>query len=268
MHPVVAARTASLLGTLDEELPGRVEALYLIGSVAYGDFREHTSDIDFVAVAADDEPLGETDLDALARVHARVAATQKRPHVDGWYTTWAGLRTAPDELAAMPNAHEGKVSLARPTVIEWSSFAGDDPGNQAVCARGPSSVPDAWSDPSAARSYSVRNLEEYWSRRWLAAQRSIHPVAALSLRDWGVEWGVLGVARLDHTISTGRVTSKSGGGEHALVAFPDDRWTRIVQEALRIRRAEGGRSLYRSRWRRRSDALAFEAMVIERHRSS
>jgi hypothetical protein len=116
--------------------------------------------------------------------------------------------------------------------------------------------------------YSLRNLDEYWFRQWLARQRSLHPAAALSFRDWGIEWGVLGVARLDHTIATGRVTSKSGGGEHALTTLVtgDQRWDRIVREALRIRRAEGGRSLYGANVvRRRSDALAFESMVIGRH---
>jgi hypothetical protein len=266
VHPTVDERITTLLRALDAAMPGRVEGLYLVGSVAYGDFQEHTSDIDFVAVAADDRPFVDADLDALGEVHAEVAASQRRPHVDGWYTTWSGLRAHPESLAPMPSSHEAKVSLQRPTVIEWSSFAGDDPGNRAVAMRGPAAVPDAWSDPEAARDYSRRNLEEYWSRRWLAQQRAWHPVAALSFRDWGVEWGVLGVARLDHTIATGRVTSKSGGGEHALAAFSDERWQRIVREALRIRRAEAGPPLYRNPWRRRRDALAFEEMIIERAR--
>jgi hypothetical protein len=263
LPPVVEERTTTLLRQLDAVLPGRTEGLYLIGSVAYGDFHEHTSDIDFVVLAADDRPFGADDVPALGAVHAEVAASRKRPHVDGFYTTWSALRTHPDELGPMPMAREGKVSLGRPSVIEWSSFAGGDPGNRAHAVRGPAVVDGAWADPEAARTYSRRNLDEYWSRRWLAQQRSLHPWAALSFRDWGIEWGVLGVARLDHTIATGRVTSKSGGGEHALATF-DERWHRIVREALRIRRAEGERSHYGVNVvRRRAEALAFEAMVIE-----
>jgi hypothetical protein len=268
MHPIVEERVGALLQELDVAMPGRIEGLYVVGSVAYGDFHEHTSDIDVVVVAADDRPPGEADLPALAQVHQRMMASRKRPHVDGWCTTWSGLRTNPDGLPPMPAALAGKVEMKRPTVIEWSSFAGTDEGNRAVAVRGPDKAPDAWSDPDAARDYSRRNLDEYWTQRWLARQRALHPQAVLSLRDWGVAWGVLGVARLDHTIATGRVTSKSGGGEHALATFAagDERWERIVREALRIRRAEGGRSRYGANvLRRRTDALAFEAMVIGRH---
>ena len=264
LPPIVAERSSALLRILDELAPACVEALYLIGSVAYGDFHEHTSDIDFVAVCAD-----VPELDVLAEVHRRLRDERRRPHVDGVYTTWSALRTSPDELEPMPTGHGGKVALERPSVIEWSAFAGDDPGNRAVAVRGPD-APPAWSDPEAARAYSRRNLDEYWQRRWLHRQRSLDPGAVLSFRDWGVEWGVLGVARLDFTIETGRVTSKAGGGEHALERFgsDDERWRRIVTEALRIRRAEPGPSLYRfGRLRRRADALAFEQMVIDRHRT-
>jgi predicted nucleotidyltransferase len=263
LPPIVEERTAALLRHVDDVAPGQVEALYLIGSVAYGDFHEHTSDIDFVAVSADGAVPG---IDALTEVHRRLRTERKRPHVDGVYTTWSALRTHPDDLEPMPKSQEGKVSLERPSVIEWSTFGGDDPGNRAVAVRGPAAPPEAWSDPDAARQYSLRNLDEYWNRRWLAGQRARHPVAVLSFRDWGIEWGVLGVARLDFTIATGRVTSKAGGGEHALATF-DEHWHPIVHEALRIRRAAPGPSGYRSRRRRRADALSFEQMVIERHRA-
>lgn len=41
------------LRVVDEEAPGLVEGLYLVGSVALGEFRPHTSDVDFVAVTAE-----------------------------------------------------------------------------------------------------------------------------------------------------------------------------------------------------------------------
>lgn len=82
-----------------------------------------------------------------------------------------------------------------------------------------------------------------------------------SLSDWGVHWGVLGPPRLHHSIATGRVASKSEGGEYALQTF-DARWHRIVREALRIRRSEGTRSLYRTPLSRRRDALALQEHVI------
>ena len=40
------------LEAVDDEAPGLVEGLYLTGSIALGEFRPHTSDIDFLAVTA------------------------------------------------------------------------------------------------------------------------------------------------------------------------------------------------------------------------
>ena len=77
--------------------------------------------------------------------------------------------------------------------------------------------------------------------------------------------GVLGISRIHHTLSTGRIASKTAAGEHALMAF-DSRWHRIVKECLRIRR--GGRgSLYRGPFRRRREALDFIGMAIRRIRA-
>ncbi|MEV8632129.1 hypothetical protein AB0395_10780 [Streptosporangium sp. NPDC051023] len=59
---------------------------------------------------------------------------------------------------------------------------------------------------------------------------------------------------------TGEIGSKTAAGEYALKVF-DERWHRIVREALRIR--NGGPPLYRNPLRRRSDLLAYMTMVLE-----
>lgn len=73
--------------------------------------------------------------------------------------------------------------------------------------------------------------------------------------------GVLGVSRLHYTLASGRITSKLGAGEYALTRFDDD-WHRIVEECLRIRCGTSGRSLYRSPFERRAQALEFIDMTI------
>ncbi len=87
---------------------------------------------------------------------------------------------------------------------------------------------------------------------------------AWSLRPDFIEWGVLGVTRLQYTIATGEITSKTGAGAYALEAFPE-RWHKVVHEAVDIRaNPERTRSLYgRNTLRRRRDARAYIAMVIE-----
>jgi hypothetical protein len=76
LHPVVAEVVAAYLDAVATAAPGLVEGLYLVGYVALGDFRPHSSDIDFVAVTADrPEPATAA---ALEPVHARCAAMAGR----------------------------------------------------------------------------------------------------------------------------------------------------------------------------------------------
>ncbi|WP_203872305.1 aminoglycoside adenylyltransferase domain-containing protein, partial [Planomonospora parontospora] len=86
------------------------------------------------------------------------------------------------------------------------------------------------------------------------------------------------------TLATGDITSKDGAGRYALETFPE-RWHRVADEALRIRRADRARpvlsgvaadlteflplraerdrrSLYRTPQARRRDVLAFADLVI------
>jgi hypothetical protein len=52
LHEVVHDVVDSYLEAVDVQAPGLVEGLYLTGSMAFGDFRPRTSDIDYVAVTA------------------------------------------------------------------------------------------------------------------------------------------------------------------------------------------------------------------------
>ena len=119
-----------------------------------------------------------------------------------------------------------------------------------------------WTDRDRLVEWVRGNLDGYW-RRWHARSAAATSLAGLvSLTHWGPTWGVLGVARLHYTISTGRICSKTAGGRHAMDTF-DQRWHRIVDECLRIRTARAGRPRYGDPVRRRRDALAFVGMVID-----
>jgi hypothetical protein len=254
VHPVVEDVVGRYLELVDAALPGRVDGLYLVGSVAYGDFQPHTSDVDFVALTP--SPLTGAEVAALGAVHAALHPRKRRPWFDGHYATRADLLTDPRRMTApLPAAHEGKVRPSTPSVIEWATFA-----QGVVTMRG--DPPRVWSVPGAAAEFSRQNVEDYWVGRWLRRQRGTRPVAAISLSAWGVAWGVLGVARMHHTVITDRIVSKSAGGHHALEAF-DPRWAPIVREALRIRLRDGSRRRYANPLARRNEALAFQEHVVD-----
>jgi hypothetical protein len=246
------------LGLVDAEAPGLVEAFYLVGSVALGEFRPHESDIDFVAVTATRPDAAA--LPALRRVHTRTRASYPRPHLDGVYVGREDLGRDPGSVVPVPAAQEGEVGLGdfEPNPVTWHTLA--HPG---VAVRGPEPGDiDIWTDLDALAAWTLGNLESYWRpwRRRCSRPFSIEGVAALG--SWAPAWGVLGVSRLHYTLATGGMASKEGAGIYALRTFPE-RWRKIVEECLRIRRGGEGRSLYRTPPGRRRDALAFIAMATD-----
>jgi hypothetical protein len=118
IHPVVEEMVGSYLALVDTEAVGLVEGLYLEGSVALGDFRPHTSDIDFVAVTTD--PPDATALTALERAHARLREHRRRPFFDGTYLTWQDLAGGPDVAVGRPASHGGRFRECS----AWSAHAG------------------------------------------------------------------------------------------------------------------------------------------------
>jgi hypothetical protein len=219
-----------------------VEGLYLQGSVALGDYRPKVSDIDFVAVTG-----GPVDLDTLRQIHRAGL-----PRFEGLYVGWDDLRRDPARSPAGLAVHGRRVhdnSRFERHLVTWHVLA-----QGGVAVRGPAtSTVDIFTDWPRLALSTVDNLEEYW-RPW--ARRA---AGVLGLTGWAVSWGVLGVARLRHSLAAGRVTSKTAAAGFAIDAY-GPRWRPIVEEALRIR--VGGPARYRDPFRRRADLLAFLAEAI------
>lgn len=255
----VQATVDAYLGALHAEAPGLIEGLYLAGSVALGDFRPHTSDIDFVAVTAN--RLQPHKIDALDRVHAALRARQRRPFFDGIYVTWNDLAVDPAELDPGPSVHEGRLKAqdrGERNPITWHTLA-----QQGVACCGPNPAALAiWRDPEKLAAWTDNNLDIYWRKLLERSQRIGSLSGLMGLSAWTCAWCVLGVTRLHYTLASGRIISKHGAGLYALETFPK-RWQRVVEEALRIRRGVGGRSLYRFPWTRRSEVFSFTEWVIE-----
>jgi Domain of unknown function (DUF4111)/Nucleotidyltransferase domain len=249
--PADVARTCAAYLTLaDRYAPGQVEGLYLQGSVALGDYRPGVSDIDFVAVTG--QP---PDPDIVRTIHRDLRRRHRRPFFDGLYVGWDDLRRDPALAAAGPAVREWRVDAAsrfERGLVTWHVLA-----QGGVAVRGPA-VADlvVHTDWPALAEATRRSLREYWAP-W--TRRSARGATGLSC--WATTWGVLGVARLRHTLEAGRVTSKTDAAAYALDTY-DRQWHRIVREALRIR--VGGAAMYRNPWRRRADLVGFMAQSLDR----
>lgn len=266
---------------VDDEAPGLVEGLYLTGSTALGEFRPHTSDIDFLAVTSNRPDA--TAVAALRRAHARLRNRCARPFFDGRYVTWDELASDPLQAAPGPYSYEGRFQPSGRgdcDPVTWHTLA-----SRGVRCRGPEPADLAiWTDRAVLASWTLNNFESYWRPLLGRASRFPDPWSIIAFTSYGAVWVVLGICRLHYTLATGKIGSKEEAGCYGLRTFPE-RWHRALNEALRIRRAdrarpdvpsafseiirdfrirqapEGGSS-YRTPVARRRDVLAFADMII------
>lgn len=263
----VATTVDSYLRRLHEHAPGLVDGVYLVGSVALGDFHPGRSDVDVVTVLHERPDAAARR--ALANVHEGLALPGRedrswdrtRARLDGWYLTWADL-AAP----STPGSTLGLRALDRhlyagpgwvPPALLWTELA-----EHGLHVHGPGLAGRVIAeDPTAVLDGCRSTLERQWASWWTRTSKSLSPTGFGALGPLAPTTGVLGVARIRFTLETGRITSKCGGGEWALEAL-HPRWRRILTEALRVRNRPDRPSLYRSPWRRRRDALDFVDAVL------
>ena len=223
----VRTLTAAYLDLVDEHVPGLVEGLYLHGSLAFGEWHDGRSDVDFVAVSS--RRPGGAELRRLRAVHDELTVSFPAPAFDGGYVTWDDLAGPP---AAVPDiacsfggqwADEGRTSL---NPVAWHELA-----SRGVALRGPApaDVP-VWTDEAVLRRFTHDNLRSYWAPNVVELAKFPTEAAAPDV----VAWFVLGTARLHHLLATGELTTKDGAGHHAVAAF-GEQWRPLVAEALAYR---------------------------------
>jgi predicted nucleotidyltransferase len=238
----------------DAALPGRIEGLYLVGSVALNDFTPNQSDVDFVAVTGD--RLRRAELDRLAELHSALHRELPHPAFSGIYVSWEDLKHDPTKLADVPFYLEGEFGYsdafeANPSV--WLTLR-----NHPLAVRGPLK-PAIWYDLAVIRQWNLDNLNSYW-QEWVERGSHVLGHGAVMLSDQAIAWCIPGVTRLHYTITTGDVTSKSGACRHALATLPT-RWHPLLHETLALRTGE--RMEGRSRLARRRAALAYMQFIID-----
>lgn len=251
MPDVVERSVANYLTQVDEAVPGLVQATYVTGSVALGDFQAEISDIDVVAVC-DDRP-DEAQLDALATVHRPA-----RPDVDVLYVTWNDLKGDPSQLSAPHSRggtfHHDRAFAASP--VEWRTLQ-----TRAIPVRGPLlGAHDVWFDPEALRRWNVANLDDYWRGR-LEWMQGLEPTEWVMRWEYGLQWLVLGVPRLHHTIANLEVTSKTGAGRYAL-GLVADQWRPVIETSIALR-ADRAAALPLSVHELRRDAVDLVTWLID-----
>ena len=259
VHETVGEVTRRYLALADAALPGRVEGLYLVGSVAFDDFRPGLSGVDFLAVSA--TPLGPDEVLALGEVHADLREACPAPPFEGAYVSWAELAADPTARDDVPHHQAGQVATG------LADDAGADPlrwltlRTRPVAVRGPER-PTVWADDAVLRRWVLASLNDRWAD-WVGRLDTLVNRGTMQLPDWAVAQGVLGMPRLHRILATGGLASTTDAGAYALATF-DAEWAPIVTEALNIRLGgERSEEYVRRPLARRRDALAFMEHVID-----
>ena len=229
MHPLAATTAERFLMAVDAELPGLVTGLHVVGSAALDDFVPGRCDLDFVAVTGW-RPDADA-LDRLADMHAAMASTDGAV-LDGTYVAAADWPGPGVEAPAVRAGRFEARSRYRDRPVDSLALA-----EHALTLRGP---PPGWWDVPGVDGWAAEAL------------RSLRPSADAA----EVDEFVLHACRLHYMLALRRIASKSEAGLYGLISFKE-RWRRIVDEALRLRRSPDAPGLYADAEERRREALAF-----------
>jgi aminoglycoside adenylyltransferase-like protein len=267
-----AARAAvdDLLAGLDDQLPGRIEGFYVVGSTCLGAFRAERSDVDFVAIVAGGR-LDASELRRLRNIHrklwgtalARDALRGRWPVVcNGSYLPPDALSRSPLQVTPLAGQVAGRFAIAEPgfdvNPVTWHTLA-----SHGIAVRGsdPASL-NIRTDATELRAWTIENLNTYW-RRWVGRASRPGLATARALPRRFTAWGALGAPRLHYTLATGQIATKEEAGEYALEAFAPG-FRPLIEEALAFWRRQPATAPYRrSPDRRRRDTVAFVAQVID-----
>lgn len=277
LPPDAATAIRSYLRTADRLLPGGIIACAVTGSIALGAYRPGRSDIDLVAVIAED---WRTRPDLIRRL--RLLHLSQVPRLTVGAVRGRGVSACCNTVFIAESEVSRPVTEIRPIASHTGEIFDPDgafdvnpviwkelvDGGVSVQGR----TIDAWevdAQPDQLRPWIRTNLREYWIP--LATQLHERPpqdpkavlrrllTSPRGLTASTVEWCVLGPARMHHTLSTGEIIGKDEAGRHVLNAFPQH--APITEVALaKVRGARIPSAPSREQWRGLT-ASAMEDMI-------
>jgi predicted nucleotidyltransferase len=257
LHPRFAEIIRLFIGQLEAARPTLLEGWYLYGSVALDDYSIEKSDIDFIAVTS--KRLEATDIALIRSIHEHVERQYALPNLSGIYITWDDLGKLEHEIEPYPYYQDGHMHEAgyfELNLVTWFELK-----KYGIAIVGPltSELPFQV-DEQLLISSLLTNLNTYWKGWIRKSHRLSSPfVNGKFFRRMDLEWGVLGICRLFYTFRERDITTKAAAGHYALDHVPGQ-WHRIIEEAILVRRGVSF-SLYRSKLKRKQEALAFMVYI-------
>jgi len=234
-----------------EPLRAHFYGIYISGSIALGAFEELASDIDIVALTQNE--WSSLELKQLKALHTHLIKAYpfgKRLEVCYVPLRYLGVVHPGKQngaIAPYPAAHDGRFSPATQAglnAVTWWIIQ-----HKGLRLFGPerSDLPleVAWKDVLSTMRF---NLDVYFARKSKRPYIYLHGAA--------VEFAVTNLCRILTTIEEGEIISKSASLTRWRDRLPE-RWQVLLDEAWRLRHHLSQPSLYRHRFQRLSETLAF-----------
>lgn len=237
----------------ETRLVGLIQAIYLVGSIALGEFNEQFSDIDFITIL--NRKATSLELEHLRNVHQAIENQHPRWKMSGRYIQESDLGKTKESLALHPHVHDGTFHLAVRDGINWVTWWELKNGGIPMVGPEPRTLPFTV-DRDLLMTEMRENLNSYW-RSWTRQPRQV----MILYSDWGIQWAVLGVLRQFYTFRENSITTKMRAGEYALECLPEA-WHPLIQEAIYIRQGKKNSS-YRFRFGRMLQAIHFLDYIID-----
>lgn len=199
---------------------GKFLALYVFGSVAMGDFSEHSSDIDFLVLVA--TPINHVEGKQLQALHDKLCVTQIGDRLEGEYVVTSTL--CPEGVkGTIVRCKDGVLLLDVPSKLSAENIL--DIRQNAIVVYGPNPKNIM---PHVSRRSVQKAMQEY-------LREEIDELKCGGVKD--LKWlssGVLNTCRTLYTLKTGRITSKSVGARWALRVLSPE-WKPLIRRSVAVR---------------------------------
>jgi hypothetical protein len=241
------------IGQFDQKFPGLLCNVYLVGSIALGEFNPNFSDIDFVTFI--NRAMTASEVEALQQIHQQLEKRFPRWMMSGSYIQSNDAGKLAHEIQPHPHYHEGILHPEEQN--EVNSVTWWELKNHGIALLG--IAPEEFSftvDWSLLVHTMMENLNTYWAG-WASQPARI----ILLMSDWGVQWTVTGVLRQFYTLQENSVTTKIKAAEYALGCLPE-RWHPLIQDAIDIRKGNS-RSTPWFKIARMYEAVRFLKFIIQ-----
>ena len=240
------------IALVHEALPGLLTGVYLQGSLALNAFSPSLSDIDFITTTS--RRCTATDIDTLRALHHALVQRYPRAQLEGCYLLAQDVGRFEDTMPPHPYVHDGILHASGYHDINAVTWWILKHRGIAVCGPPPDQF-DIYVEWENLLVKMHHNLNTYWASFTTNPRRMVW-----LLKDYGIQWAVLGVLRQFYTFREQAITSKTGAGMYGLMHTPPQ-WHLLIQEAINIR-AGSPASSYRFRIVRAITARAFLQLII------